>query len=167
VRITYAKTLLSEDTTYPDVIGRLTWDTDTGEISDNGVSLGGGFHEVQASLSFIKREDPVVFVGGLSYEYTFEENEIQPGASIAANVGSYIALSPQTSLNLVLALAYQDETKFAGSAIAGSDRVIGTLIIGGSTLIGRGTLLNLSVGVGLTDDADDFSLSVSLPIRFF
>lgn len=167
VRITYAKTLLSEDTTYPDVIGRLTWDTDTGEISDNGISLGGGFHEIQASLSFIKREDPVVFVSGLSYEYTFEENEIKPGATIAANVGSYIALSPQTSLNLVLALAYDDETKIAGNAIEGSDRVIGTLIVGGSTLISRGTLLNLSVGVGLTDDADDFSITVSLPIRFF
>jgi hypothetical protein len=36
----------------------------------------------------------------------------------------------------------------------------------GSTLLARGTLLNLSVGIGLTKDADDFSITLSLPIRF-
>lgn len=166
VRITLAKTFLREESGQPDVIGRLTWDTDTGKPSDNGVALGGGFHEVLASLSFIKRQDPVVFVSGLAYQYTFEENSIQPGEIFSANFGSYIALNPQTSLNITLAMAYEKETKLAGSRFAGSDRTIGTLIIGGSTLLGRGTLLNLSVGIGLTDDADDFSVSLSLPVRF-
>jgi hypothetical protein len=53
-----------------------------------------------------------------------------------------------------------------GREIDGSDRNIGTFVVGGSTLLARGTLLNLSAGIGLTDDADDFSLSLSLPIRF-
>lgn len=165
LRVTYAKTVSREDAHYPDVIGRLTWDTDSGELSDDGVPLGGGFHEVQAGLSFLRREDPVIFVGSIAYEYTFEESDIQPGASIAASLGSYIALSPQTSLSLQVAIAYEAETRIAGVAVDGSDRKFGSLIIGGSTLIGRSSLLNFSVGVGLTDDADDFSISVSVPVR--
>ena len=166
VRIAVAKTLLREAAHSPDVIGRLSWDTDTGQSSDNGIPLGGGFHEVRGALSFIKREDPVVFVGGLSYEYTFEENTIKPGETLAANIGSYVALSPQSSLNFNLSMAYQKETTLSGSIQEGSDRKIGSLIIGGSTIIGRRTLLNLSLGVGLTEDADDVSLSMSLPTRF-
>lgn len=165
VRITLAKTFLREDVGLADVIGRLTWDTDTGDVSDNGVSIGGGFHEVQAALSFIKRQDPVVFVSGLSYEYTFEENSIQPGDVFAANFGSYFALNPQTSLSFGFSMAYQKETDIAGSKLEGSDRTLGTFSIGGSTLLARGTLLNLTVGVGLTDDANDFSVALSLPMR--
>jgi hypothetical protein len=165
VRITFAKTFLREDSGQPDLVGRFTWDTDTGKSSDNGVSLGGGFHELQGALSFIKRQDPVVFVGGISYEYTFEEASVQPGKTIAASFGSYFALNPQTSLNFTLSMAYQKETKIAGTRFEGTDRKVGTLLIGGSTLIGRGTLLNLSVGVGLTEDANDFSVSLSLPVR--
>lgn len=166
IQIAIAKALWREAAHSPDVIGRLTWDTDTGESSDNGVSLGGGFHELRAGLLFIRREDPVVFVGGLSYEHTFEKNAVIPGDTLVVNVGSYVALSPQTSLNFSLSMAYQDETKFDGSVLAGSERKIGILNIGGSTIIGRGSLLNLSLGVGLTEDADDLSVSLSLPMRF-
>jgi hypothetical protein len=166
LQITLAKTLLRESTGQPDVIGRLTWDTDSGDISDDGVALGGGYNEVQGSLSFIKRQDPLVFVGGFSYEYSFKEGTIQPGETLAANLGSYIALNPQTSLNFALAMAYQKETRIAGSRLEGSERTIAAFVIGGSTLVGRGSLLNLSLGVGLTDDASDFSASLSLPMRF-
>lgn len=166
VRVGVAKTLLREGLWRPDLIGRFTWDTDTGKTRDNEVSLGGGFREVQGSLTAIKRQDPVVFVGGLSYEHTFEKAQIQPGRTIAANFGSYIALSPETSLRLFLTTAFQNETLLSGSKIDGSGRTIGSFVVGGSTLLVPGTLLNLSLGIGLTDDADDFSISLSLPTRF-
>lgn len=164
-RVGLAKTLLREGLWRPDLVGRLTWDTATGEELDNNISLGGGFHELQASLTAIKRQDPIAFVGGLSYGYTFKNGQIQPAPIVGANFGSYVALSPETSLRFLLSAAYQGETTLSGRAIAGSDRTIGSLVIGGSTLIAPGTLLNLSAGIGLTDDADDFSLSLSLPIR--
>jgi hypothetical protein len=53
-----------------------------------------------------------------------------------------------------------------GRALNGSDRVLASLTLGGSTLIAPGTLLNLSFGIGLTRDADDFSVMLSLPMRF-
>ena len=166
VRVGLAKTLFRENLWRPDLIGRFTWDTDTGERSDDGVPLGGGFHELRASLTAIKRQDPIVFTGGLAFEHTFEEDRIQPGQTVSANFGSYIALSPETSLRLLLSTAYQDETRLSGRDIEGSDRTLGTFVVGGSTLLAPGTLLNLSAGIGLTDDADDFSISLSLPIRY-
>lgn len=166
IRIGVAKTLLREGLWRPDVVGRLTWDTATGEDSEDNLSLGGGFHEVRGSLTAIKRQDPIAFVGGLSYEHAFENDDIQPGDTIGANVGGFIALSPETSLQFLLSGAYQGETEVADAEIDGSDQVLGTFVVGGSTLLSRGVLLNLSVGIGLTDDADDVSVALSLPIRF-
>lgn len=166
VRVGLAKTLLRESLGRPDLVGRLTWITGSGRSRDGGVSLGGGYQSVTGSLSAIKRQDPLAFVGGLNYQYTLEKDRIQPGAAISANFGSYIALSPETALRLLFVAGYQDRTKVSGRAIPGSNRVPATLVLGGSTLVAPGTLLNLSVGVGLTDDADDLSVMLSVPMRF-
>jgi hypothetical protein len=160
-----AKTLLHEGLWAPDLVGRVTWNSGTGE-EDNGLSLGSGFDEITGSLSAIKRQDPIAFVGGFSYQYSFEEDGVQPGNLYSASVGSYIALSPETSVRFLLSGGYQDETELAGATLPGSSRTLGTFTVGGSTLIAPRTLLSLSAGIGLTDDADDFSITLSLPIRF-
>jgi hypothetical protein len=165
LRIGLAKTLLREGLWRPDLVGRLTWNTGSGEASKGGVSLGGGVQSFTGSLAAIKRQDPVAFVGGLSYQYSLEEDRVQLGGTTSVSFGSYIALSPQTSLQLTLSAGYQEDTKLSGRTIQGSDRVLGTLVIGGSTLVVPGTLLNLSVGVGLTDDSNDFTVTLSLPSR--
>jgi hypothetical protein len=166
LRISLAKTLLREGLLRPDLIGRFTWDTDTGDSQDNQVFLGGGYNELKGSLTAIKRQEPVVFVGGLSYEYTLEKDQVQPGPTVGMNLGSLIALSPETALSLFFLAGHQNETELNGGRIAGSDRTFGSIELGGSTLLARGTLLSLSTGIGLTDDADDFSLSLSLTKRF-
>jgi len=166
VRVGLATTLLRERLWRPDVVGRLTWDTDSGTMQDNGVPLGGGFHELRGSLTALKRQDPLVFVGGLSYDYVFEKDQIQPGPTLSANFGSFLALSPETSLRFQFFGSYEQDTKFMGERIRGSDRTVGTFVVGGSTFLTRGTLLNLALGIGLTNDADDFSITLSLPIRF-
>jgi hypothetical protein len=166
VRLGLAKTLLREGLWRPDIVGRVTWDTASGDREDDGVPLGGGFNEVRGSLSAIKRQDPIAIVGGLSYEHSFEENQILPGPIVSANFGTFIALSPETSMRFIFSGGYQYESELAGDKIAGSDRTLGTFVVGGTTLLVPGLLLNLSVNVGLTDDADDFGISVSLPFRF-
>lgn len=155
--IGWAKTLFREDVSRPDLVGRFTWDTDTGD--------GDGFHELRGSLTAIKRQDPVTLIAGLSYQYTLESHQIKPGSAIAINFGSLIALSPETSMRFSISTLYQRETEMSGSKIVGSDRSIASFIIGGSIVMMPGTLLNLSVGIGLTEDADDFSITLSLPIR--
>jgi hypothetical protein len=167
VRVGVAKTLLREGLWRPDLVGRVVWDTDSGKRQENGVGLGGGFKELRASLTAIKRQDPLAFVGGLGYEHAFENGQISPGRTISANFGGFVALSPETSLRLQLLAARQQETEFLGRKIPGSRQTVATFVVGGSILLGRGTLLNLSAGIGLTEDADDFSIMISLPMRFF
>lgn len=165
VRVGLAKTLLREGLWRPNLVGRITWDTNSGKLSENGLSLGGGFNEFRGSLTAIKTQDPMVFVGGLSYEHSIEEEQFKPGPIISANLGSFIALSPETSIRFLISGAYQDESKLSGNKIIGSDRTIASFVVGGSTLLAPGTLLNISVGFGLTDDADDFTITFSLPFR--
>lgn len=95
----------------------------------------------------------------------FEHEDVQPGDTVAGNLGGFIALSPETSLRLVVSGAYQQDAEIAGTALHGSDQVAACFIIGGSTLLLPGTLLNVSAGIGLTDDSDDFSFSMSIPVR--
>lgn len=165
LRVGLAKTLLRENLWRPDLVARVAWDTDLGRTTDNGVSLGGGFNELSGSLSAIKRQDPIAFIGGVAYQHSFEKGNLQGGSVISGNFGGYIALSPETSMRFVLSGAYQNETKISGADFRGSDRTIGTFVVGGSTLLAPGTLVNMSLGIGLTDDANDFSLSLSVPIR--
>lgn len=166
IRVGAAKTLLREGLWRPDLVGRVTWHTGSGEVNDDGIFLGGGFHELHGSLTAIKRQDPVIFIGGLSYEHTFEEDNIQPGESVSSSFGGFIALSPETSLRLLFSGAYQKETEVSGSSVGGSDQVIGSFVVGGSTLLAPGVLIDLATGIGLTDDADDFSVTLSVPMSF-
>jgi hypothetical protein len=40
------------------------------------------------------------------------------------------------------------------------------MIIGASSILGRGILLDISSGIGLTSDAPDYFVQIALPIRF-
>jgi len=166
LRIGLAKTILQDYDGWPDLIARVSWDTGIGQRADNGVSLGFGFDELQGQLTALYRQDPMVFVGTVGYEYTFERNDIRPGEEFLFSIGTNIAVSPETSLSLFLDQVYRNDLKFAGRRIDGSDQLSSSFSIGASTIVGPRTLLRLTAGFGLTDDAPDYSFAVSLPMRF-
>lgn len=166
IRIGLAKTLLRERQWWGDVVGRVAWDTDTGETTDNDVVLGSGRNEVIGSLSAVKRQDPLAFVGGLSYQKTFEKNDVEPGDQIGLTLGAFLAASPETSLRLALGQTFVNELEVDNEVINGSDQVAGTLTLGASSIIGRRTLLDFSADIGLTDDAPDYSVGASIGMRF-
>jgi hypothetical protein len=166
IRLSLGKGLLRERNGWPGLVGWVIWDTDSGETSDDGVSLGGGFNELQGSLIMIKRQDPLVFLGGTSYETIFEKDHIKPGDQLSFLVGALLAASPETSLRVVLNQIFVNERKVRDRAISGSDLVIGTLNFGASSIIGRGKFLDLTAGIGLTDGAPDYSVAISLAVRF-
>jgi hypothetical protein len=161
-----AKTLLRERNWWPDLIGRVTWDSASGKSSDNGVSLGGRFNELQGSLTMVKRQDPLVFIGSASYGTTFERDNIKPGNQLGLAVGALLAASPETSLRVVLNQTFVNELEVNGRAISGSDQVIGTLNFGTSSIIGRGKFLDVTAGIGLTDDAPEYSIGIFVANRF-
>jgi hypothetical protein len=167
VSVGLAKTLLQEGGGWwPDLIGRVTWDADTGKTKDSGVFLGGGFNELSGSLSAVKRQDPLAFVGTVSYAKIFKNNDIEPGDELAFSIGTVLAASPETSLSFFFNQTFADDTKVDGNKINGSDQVAGTLSIGAATILGRNVLLSVTGDIGLTDDAPDYAIGASLPIRF-
>ncbi len=165
LRVGVAKTLLREEGWIPDLVGRVTWDSDTGKDSENGVSLSSDFHEIIGSISAIKRQDPFAFVGRLSYEHAFENDNIQPGDRFGVGVAAFLAASPETSLSLSLNASYRDDLEFNGNTINGSDENQAVISFGVSSILARGTLLNFTAGAGLTDDSPDYSVFLSLPVR--
>lgn len=166
IRIGWAKTLLREQGWRPDLVGRIAWDTDSGDSSDNDVSLGGDFNELIASFSAVKRQDPLAFIGSLSYREALEKNDVKPGSDLTLSLGAALAASPETSLRFIFDQLFADEVEIDGRPISGSDDVIGSLTIGASSIIGRRTLLDVSANVGLNDSASDYSLRLSVGRRF-
>lgn len=167
VSVGLAKTLFREDGWKPDLIGRFVWNTSTGDESDNGVSLGSGFDELSASLTALKRQDPLAFTASLGYTKTLEKNNSQPGDQYSLSLGTSIAASPSTSLSFTLSQVFAQEAKLNGKDIPGSEINSSEFLVGFSSSISRLTLLSFSAGIGLTDDAPDYSFSVSMPVRFY
>ena len=166
VRVGLAKTFLRESGWLPDVIGRVTWDTATADQVDDGVPLGGGFNEIRGSLTALKRQDPLAFVGSASYETSFERDGVDPGDAFSFSLAANLAASPETSLRVVFNQSFSDEIKLGGTSVDGSNQVSSTFTVGAASILGPGVLLDIAGSIGLTEDAPDYSIVLSLPIRF-
>lgn len=166
IHVALAHTFFRERGWRPDIVGRVRWDTGSGESSDGGVALDGGFGAVGGSLTLIKRQDPLVFFAGVGFDDTFEHGGVEPGDAITASLDAFLAASPETTLRFGFSQQFVREFRIDGAKIAGSDRRGGLLIIGGSTILARGVLLDIAGGVGLTEDSPDYTLMLSLPVRF-
>ncbi len=166
ISVGLSKTLAREDGWRPDLIGNVGVTLPTGEESDNGVFLGGGFTSFEVGLSATKRQDPLVFVLSGSHARTLEHDNIKPGPATSLGFTTLLAASPETSLRWGLSTTFFDDTEFDGRDIDGSGGVAASLTFGGSSVIGPGRVVDLSTSIGLTDDASAFSVRLSLPMSF-
>lgn len=166
IRVSLGKTLLREGRSWPDLVARAFWDTATGKFSDDGVFLNGDFNEIGGSLTALKRQDPLAFVGSVSYEHTFENDNVRLGDEFGFSIGAFLAASPETSLRFLLNQSFADDHRRGGEVINGTDATASTLSIGAASLLGRGVLVDISAGIGLTEDAPDYTVQLSVPIRF-
>ena len=135
ITVGFAKTLLREGEWRPDIVGRVVWDTATGDQFDDGVFLGNGFHQIRGQLVAVKRQDPLAFVGGFTYSYQFEDDDVDLGSEYALSLGAALALSPETSLNVALNQTYSDDIEVNGEKINGSDQLAASFDFGGSAII--------------------------------
>lgn len=166
ISIGVAKTLLREQGWVPDLIGRLVWDTSSGEREDGGVAMPGGFDDLRAELVALKRNDPLVFILSGSYQYSFESDDVRPGQQVGLNFGTILATSPSTSVRAIFETTFGGETELDGDSLDGSDFVAASLNLGASIVLAPRILFDVQGTIGLTDDAADFGIKVSLPIRF-
>lgn len=165
-RIGLARQILAEKGWRPDAVLRVTYNTGSGEREDSGISLSGGFPQLRGGLTFLKRQDPLAFVAGLSYAKNYKANNIEPGDEIGFSLGAVLAASPETSLQFGFQQTFSQDTKIDGRRIPESGEPQGILSLGFSSIIAKGVLLNFSVGAGLNEAAPDYFFQVSLPIRF-
>jgi hypothetical protein len=162
VSVALAKALLVERGWRPNLVARLTWDSDTGKTELNG----SGFNEARISLVATQRQDPLVFLWELSYQKAFEKDGVKPGDEAGLSFGALLAASPETSLRVVLNQIFVSDIELGGSSLPGSRTVASTLTFGASSIIGAGKFLDFTVQTGLTDAAPAYAFGVALAMRF-
>jgi hypothetical protein len=170
IELALTRQFLDERRGRPALLGVLNWKSVTGEHELARLSPGSGFPQLQAALTAVMRQDPLVFFGTVSYAHVFERErsgtDVDPGDSIGLKVGSLLAASPETSLRAGFDFTRSGRAKVAGSSVAGSDATVGILELGLATLLTGKTLLDVELGIGVTPDAPDFRVRLALPIRF-
>ena len=164
LKVGLAKTFVRERGWRPDLVGRITWDTGSGDRTDNGIYIG-GFESVGGSLSFVKRKDPLVFFGSVSYRSFMEDEGIEPGDQFAFSFGTALAVSPSSSLFASISNLFLAETEFGNEQIDGTDITSVSLSLGASTVVSRGVLLNLTTGIGISENAPDYSIGLFATVQ--
>lgn len=151
---------------------------------------GSGFESIQPGLTWLFASDPVVFFGSFSYLYNFPRKnvsrtvlsgapppfsptstefigEVKAGDIVGFNVGMGLALNEKAAISIGYDMNLVGKTEQNGMDVPGSVRVIlGTLLLGGSYRFNDRVSLNVALGVGVTRDTPDVSLTVRVPITF-
>jgi hypothetical protein len=161
-----AKTFIYESGWIPSILGRVTWEVPTGPIEANGVPLNSGANRLSASLTALRRQDPLVFTATGGYTRAFEANGLIPGNQINFTTGAFLATSPETSLRAVLSQNFVQDVTIHGVTIPGSNSVQPIMTFGASSILGRGLLVDLQVGLGLTNAAPKYQVVLSSTYRF-
>lgn len=142
---------------------------------------GSGFYTIQPGLTFLYPSDPAVFFGGISYQYNVKRGnvtghytsgdknlgDIDPGDVIGFNFGMGLALNDRSSFSIGYDHSSVGKTKQNGAYALDAVRTeLGTLLLGYAHRLNDKRSLNLSVGVGVTRDTPDVTLSLRVPTTF-
>ena len=183
-----SRTLLQEHGGRPDIVANVLYKSTTGkdsfDLQSAETALGTGFPSWQGNLTFAKSNDPLVFYGNLFYSNNLSANHtisvtneqtgdtstevahIKQGNSEGFQIGSILALNPETSMTMGWDQRFTRGTRINGTGIPSTSLVEGTLRLGMSYLYAPGKTIDLSFGVGLTPDTPNLQFSVGLPFRF-
>jgi hypothetical protein len=161
-----AKTLTRERGWHPDLIGRLTYVVGNGDRITSGIAMPAGNPAAQVQLVALKRQDPLAFVGSLSYQKTFEKDHIRQGDQAGFSVGTMLAASPQTSLQFSFSQTFAQKLEIDGVKVPGSEQTIGLFNVGASSVLSKNVMFNTLLSMGLSNDAPKYAIQFTLPIRF-
>ena len=174
IELAFSHQFIRESQYLPDLLAQAYWKTNTGKDafdgSDRTLPLGTGFHGVGGRLTAVKTYDPVVFQGTVGYTRNFEGKkqgfDIDPGDSVYFGIGSVLAAGPGVALRTGLTMNFTGEASVDGNKIDGSDKTEGVLGVGTSVTLPDNVLLDVSAGIGVTEDAPDVALRAALAYRF-
>jgi hypothetical protein len=161
-----SKTLFHESGWIPGLLGRVSYEIPNGPIAVDQVPMPSGQSRLTTSLTALKRQDPLVFVMTGGYSKTFTARDINPGDQLSFQTAAFLATSPETTLRGVLAQSFIRDVTVNGVTIPGSNSVQSSLNFGASSILGRGILVDLNVGFGLTRASPSYSVTLSSTYRF-
>ena len=178
-----SKALSRETDRLPSFVGRLSYTHDGGKDPFSLPAIGSGFRSYGASLSAVKRFDPLVLYGSLSYAHALEKSavvrekssgnilfqgRIAPGDSYGLGMGVSLIATPEIALDAGLSLSFAKGGRYdvVNSTIYPAGTTAGYMNLGASFLLTRNLSLSVSAVAGVTKDTSDLALSVALPYRF-
>ena len=169
-------TILSTTFTLPT--GRDPYDIDP----DDELSTGSGAYSASLGASVSESLDPLVAFGSLSFSYSYNPEdydqrwsnglilkEVNPGPTIGASAGFGYAMTYNLNFNMSYSYGYNfgSEFKFKNAkSIDGVDSVSSSLSLGMGYRVSPKYSLHSKLGIGLTDDGPDFTLSFRVPFDF-
>lgn len=160
---------------------------------ENELSTGSGHYGVSLGVSLSKVVDPLVAFGNFSYSYSIPESglshiiyedptnpaskiyltEVKPGGSLGLAFGFGYALSYQASMNLSAQFGYSFGSEYTNESTTGGastsktgSSLSSSLNIGTGWRITAARSISTSVGIGLTNNDSDVSLSLRFPFEF-
>lgn len=160
---------------------------------EDELSTGAGYYGLSLGVSLSKVIDPLVAFGSLNYSYGLPETglsqiiyedatnpsskiyltEVKPGGSMGLAFGFGYALSYQASMNISAQFSYSFGGEYTneGTASAKTTSKTGSslsssLSIGTGWRITAVRSLYASVGIGLTNNDSDVSVSLKFPFEF-
>jgi hypothetical protein len=153
-----------------------------GEPVQTNLPTGTGFYGLQGGMTVLYPSDPVVLFGGINYLYSFPRDNISlkledgntqvigqvaPGGIVGFNFGIGLGLNEKMSLSLGYDQNSVEPTKINGQTPPDAVRLqLGTLLVGLSYRMTPTSNLNFTLGVGVTRDAPDVTLSLRYPMSF-
>lgn len=139
---------------------------------------GSGFDALQPGFTVLYPSDPAVFFGGAAYLYSFERDvgggygTVQPGGVFDFNLGMGLALNERASFSIgyqhsiVGSTDQRDPTDVARVLAQQGTITLGTMRFGLAYRVAPKINMNLSLGVGVTDDSPDFEATIRFPYAF-
>ena len=143
----------------PDLIVDLTVKSTTGEEP----LLGTGHWNVGGGAALVKTLDPVVFFGRLGYAATLERAGRNPGDQISYQVGMGYSFNDRVSYDMRVNGTVVRQATLNGRAVPHSSLDIITLQFGATVRVTRRLFVEPVVALGLTNEAPDVIVGVSLP----
>jgi hypothetical protein len=143
---------------------------------------GSGFYSLQPGVTWLYPSDPVVFFGNLSYLHNFPRHNVsrtvllggkeplgtvRVGDIADVSIGMGLALNDKASISIGYDQSFIGITKQNGKTVPGSAKsVLGTLLIGGSYRFSDKRSMNFTLGVGVTRDTPDATVTVRVPMMY-
>ncbi|MFJ1254821.1 transporter [Cupriavidus sp. CuC1] len=145
---------------------------------------GNGVWAVTAGLSLLKTYDPVVLFLNASYTYNIKRSvsdissvqgqvtpaDVKLGDTIGFGGGLALALNDRTSMSMAFNAAISSSTQVTTSGITqtviGSRANVATMTFGFNHVITKGLSVSTAIGLGLTPDAPNYTVTLRFPYTF-